>query len=147
MTIARCLRGGAGPGGSDAAAWQDWLLRYGAHSERLRDSVAQLARVIANSPVQWEFIRALMANRLVALDKCPGVRPIDIGESLRRVLGKALMEVAGDDVRAACGSDQLCSGLEAGIEVAIHSLNDLFGEQKDPAGVFSVLMPAMRSMR
>ena len=130
QTVARRLRGSAGPGGSDAEAWQDWLLRFGAHSERLRDSVAHLARVIANSPVQWEFIRALMANRLIALDKCPGVRPIGIGESLRRVLGKAVMLVAGDDVKAACGSDQLCAGLEAGIEGAIHSLNDLFEERK-----------------
>ena len=52
LTIAHRLHGGAGPGGSDAAAWQDWLLRYGAHSECLRDSVAQLARVIANSPIR-----------------------------------------------------------------------------------------------
>ena len=129
--VARSLRGGAGPGGSDAAAWQDWLLRYGAHSERLRDSVAHLARTMANSPVPWEYIRALMANRLIALDKCPGVRPIGIGESLRRVLGKAVMLVAGADVQIACGADQLCAGLEAGIEAAIHSLNSIFDEQKD----------------
>ena len=131
QTVARSLRGGAGPGGSDAAAWQDWLLRYGAHSERLRDSVAHLARTLANSPVPWESIRALMANRLIALDKCPGVRPIGIGESLRRVLGKTIMLVAGADVQIACGADQLCAGLEAGIEAAIHSLNDIFEEQKD----------------
>ena len=83
-----------------------------------------------------------MSSQLVALDKCPGVRPIGIGESLRHILGKAVMEVAGDDVRAACGSDQLCSGLEVGIEAAIHSLNDLFDEQKGSVvGVSSALMP------
>ena len=33
--IARKLQGGAGPGGSNAEAWQDWLLRF-CHSAELR---------------------------------------------------------------------------------------------------------------
>ena len=129
-TVARWLRGGAGPGGSDSSAWQDWLLRFGGQSERLRDAVAQLARVIANGLVPWEVIRALLSSRLIALDKCPGVRPIGIGECLRRVMAKAVMIVAGGDVQEVCGSDQLCSGLQAGIEAAIHAMHDLFEEHK-----------------
>ncbi len=130
LSVAHRIQGGAGPGGSDAAAWQDWLIRYGAHSQSLRDSVARLARSIANTTIQWECIQALMANRLVALDKCPGIRPIGIGECLRRVVGKAVMMAAGDDVKKVCGPDQLCSGIEAGIEGAIHSMYQLFEENK-----------------
>ena len=129
-TVARWLRGGAGPGGSDSSAWQDWLLWFGGQSERLPDAVAQLARVIANGLVPWEVIRALLSSRLIALDKCPGVRPIGIGECLRRVMAKAVMIVAGGDVQEACGSKQLCSGLQAGIEAAIHAIHNLFEEHK-----------------
>ena len=42
--VARQIKGGAGPGVSLAMHWQDFLLRYGAHSERLRDGIAELAR-------------------------------------------------------------------------------------------------------
>ena len=40
------------------------------------------------------------------------------------------MVVSGRDVMQFCGSDQLCSGLEAGIEAAIHALGDFFNEHK-----------------
>ena len=67
------IQGRAGPGGCDASHWQDMLLRFGAHSEWLRDSVASLSRRLSNSIVPWSDVRVLMANRTIALDKCPGV--------------------------------------------------------------------------
>ena len=71
--VARQIQGSAGPGGSTATHWQDFLLRYGAHSVKLRDAIAELARHLANSIVEWSDIRAVMSSRLIALDKCPGV--------------------------------------------------------------------------
>ena len=57
-----------------------------------------------------------MANRLIALDKCPGVRPVGVGEIWRRLLAKCVLVVAGGEAKEACGSEQLCAGLEEGIE-------------------------------
>ena len=64
--------------------WQSFLLRYGKHSSHLREAVGCPYTAIANTVVDWNDIRALMANRLIPLDICPGVRPI------RRVLGKTM---------------------------------------------------------
>ena len=52
--------------------WQDVLLHFGSHSRQLRDVVAELIRLFANSIIDFSMIRALMANCLIALDKSPG---------------------------------------------------------------------------
>ena len=67
-----------------------------------------------------------MANQLIALDKCPGVRPISIGEALRCFLGKIVALATRADFEEVCGTDQLCSGLRAGMEGAIHAVKELF---------------------
>ena len=104
--VAYRIQGAAGPGGSTAMQWHSCLLRFGTYSARLRDAVAGLARRLANTVVEWEDIRALMTNRLIALDnKCPGVRPIGIGEALRRVLGKVVALATRADLEEVCGTD------------------------------------------
>ena len=59
---------------------------------------------------------------LVALDKRPGVRPVEIGETLRRAIANIIIRAERDQSNTACGSLQLCTGLEAGIEGATHSV-------------------------
>ena len=76
LHAARRIQGGAGAGGCDTCHWHDALLRYGGHSVHLRDAVATLARRLAISITQWNDVCALISNHLIALDKCPGVRPI-----------------------------------------------------------------------
>ena len=130
QSVARSIQGGAGPAGCDAVHWQDVLLGFGAHSSCLRDNIAALARKLMNTIVPWEDLRSLMAGRLVALDKCPGVRPIAVGESLRRIIGKSVCLAVKSDAEEVCQADQLCVGVKAGIEGAIHTLSDLFRDNK-----------------
>ena len=77
---------------------------------------------MANSSPTWAAYCALMACRLVALDKHTWVHPVDIGETLCQALAKLVMRAEGDQAKTACGNLQLCTGLEAGIEGATHAV-------------------------
>ena len=63
-----------------------------------------------------------MACGIVALDKRPWVRPVGIGETLRRALSKLVMRAVGEQAKTACSNLQLCTGLEVGIEGATHAV-------------------------
>ena len=121
--VASRLHGSAGPSGTDAVALRDWLLRFGEDSKILREELAAIARWLANHHPPWAAYRALMACRLVALDKQPGVRPIGIGEVYRRLIAKCVIAMCGYQATSACGNFNLCAGLPAGIEGAVHAIS------------------------
>ena len=75
----------------------------------LHDSVAGLCRHLCNSIFLWDSIRTLVASHLIALDKCPGVRLR--GETLSRIIGKAVCLVTHLDAALVCGSVQLFADL------------------------------------
>ena len=84
--------------------------------EELRVVVARLDDWMTKSSPPWAAYHALMACCLMAIDKRPGVRPVEIGETLRRTLARLIIRVAGDQEKTACGKLQLCAGLKAVIE-------------------------------
>ena len=63
-----------------------------------------------------------MSERLVALDKCPGVRPVGIVEVCRRLFSKLVLQAGGAQAKEACSSVNLCAGIKAGIEVSINAV-------------------------
>ena len=120
--VASKLSGAAGALGAEAMELRNWLLRFGCASEELRVVVASLADWMANFSPPWSAYRALMACRLVALDKRPGVCSVGIGETLRRALAKLVIRAAGNQAKTASGHLQLCAGLEDSIVGANHAV-------------------------
>ena len=120
--VASKLSGAAGALIAEAMELHNWLLRFRCASKELIVVVASLADWMDNYSSPWAAYRALMACRLVALDKRPGVRPVGIGETLCRSLAKLVMRAAGDQAKTACGNLQMCAGLKAGIEGATHAV-------------------------
>ena len=112
------LSGAAGALGDEAVELRNWLLCFGCLSEELRVVLARLVDSMDNFLLPWAAYCALMACRILALDKMSGVRPVGIGETLFRALAKLVIRAAGDQVKIACGNLQLCAGLEASIEGA-----------------------------
>ena len=83
--------------------------------------------------VDPDSLSAFVACRLIALNKDPGVRPIGIGETCRRIISKAILSILGQDVIEAAGPIQLCTRLDGGCEAAVHSLRQLFADANTKA--------------
>ena len=84
--------GAAGPSGIDAYGWRRLCTSFRS-SPSLCNALAFVARRLCTSYVHPSGLTALVASRLIALDKCPGVRPIGIGETSRRIISKAILSL------------------------------------------------------
>ena len=111
----------AGPSGVDATGWHKMCTSFRDASDQLCDALACRARRIATIFIDPVTLEAYTACRLIPLDKRPGVRAIGIGEVVRRIIGKAILAVAAEDIQQVTGSLQLCGGQESGLEATIHA--------------------------
>ena len=119
-------RGAAGPSGADADQWRQMCVSFRDVSSNLCDALASVARRLATEVVDPSSSSAFLANRLIPIDKCPGIRPIGIGEVPRRIIGKSIVRHLRTDILQSSGPIQLCAGLEDGCEAAIHAVLQLF---------------------
>ncbi len=116
------LSGGAGPCGVEAELLKHWLLCYGAHSELLREAMAKWVDWLSNGSPPYAAYRAVNTVWTVALDKCPGVRPLGIGEVWMRLWSDCCHMKTKAAETTACGNTQLCAGLRSGIEANLHAV-------------------------
>ena len=121
--------GSAGPYGMDALCWRRLCTSFGEKSNELCSAIAAFARRICTTYIDPSGLTAYTSCRLVPLDKCPGVRPVGIGEVIRRIVGKAVMKVVKNDLQNAIGTTQLCAGQDAGCEAAIHAMQCIMAEE------------------
>ncbi len=95
---------------------------YNKSSEWLCQSLVDLTRRMCREDINPQYISKLLNGRLVPLDKNPGIRPVGVGEVIRRIMAKAVVKVLGKDIQDASGTLQSCSGLESGIEATVHAM-------------------------
>ena len=124
-------RGGARPSGLDADGWERIFT-----SNQSRDSTGDLCKTFAEVikklctvKNQSTSLEAFLANRLIPLDKNPGLRPIGVSEALRRIAGKVIVSHLKEDVIQSAGSLQVCAGQDAGSESLIHAVRTIYEDQ------------------
>ena len=125
--------GAAGPSGIDAKGWRRLCTAFKAASSDLCHSLALLARRLCTTYVDPVGLSPFLACRLIALDKNPGVRPIGICETPRRIIAKAVLFITRGDIQEAAGAVQLCAGQIAGAEAAVHHTRKAFQDDSTEA--------------
>ena len=96
--------------------------------------------------VDPEGITSLVACRLSALDKSPEVRPLGIGEALRRIIGKAVLAITSEDIRRSVGTLQPCVGHVSGCEAGIHAVRAIFENANTEAVLLTDASDASNSL-
>ena len=134
-------RGATGPSGLDAFGWRRLCTSFQRASNDLCSSLALVAHRLCTSCIDLDSITAMVACRLIALNKCPGVRTIGVGEVVRRIIAKAILSIVKLE---AAGSLQLCAGQDAGNEAAVHAMRTIFCDGSTEAVLW--LMPVMLSI-
>ena len=119
------MDGAAGPSGLDVSQWKKICTSFSRESDNICDSIAMVARKLCGSHVDPSGISALVASRLIALDINPGVRPIGIGEVIRRVMSKAILSVIKSDITEITGCSQLCAGVSSACEAIVSTVKSV----------------------
>ena len=115
-------KGGSGPSGMDADGWRRIPAsnRFGTANSDPRKLFGNVVKKLCTDLIETQTIEALLSCRLILLDKNPGLRPIGVGEVLRRTYRIVIVSVLKNDVIDCTGSLQVCACREAGIETAVH---------------------------
>ena len=134
-------RGAAGPLNFDADNWRNMIgsRNYGTSSGDLSTAIARMTKILCTEnrtespehPTVKGGISALVANRLIPLDKDPGLRPIGIGEVLRRIIGKTVVQLLKKcKLQHQAGELQMSVGQAGGCEAGVHAMVEIFQDEE-----------------
>ena len=125
-SVVRKIPGRSGSGGTDSEALHGWLLKFWEDRKILRISVDIFVDWIANKITHWAVYREFISDCLIELEKWPGVCPVVIRETWRRLFSKCVLRGMGPKATNACKYEQLCAGLKAGINGPLHGVKDIW---------------------
>lgn len=131
--IACQIKGAAGPSNLDADGWRRILTSssFGNHSQNLCDAIARMTKKLClKRDIGTDgSLESFLSCKLIPLNKNPGVRPIGVGEVLRRIIGRAVITTLKNNIMDTAGCSQLCAGQRSGCEAAVHALHLMFEEE------------------
>ena len=140
LKAANQVKGSGGPSLLDAKQWRRILCskHYKNEGKELGEELAYFARKIATEILNPSTLEQYTACRLIPRNKAPGeveinVRPIGVGEVLRRIVGKTIAWALNDDIQQSGGSLQVSTGLKGGAEAAIHAMKKMFEQDSTDA--------------
>ena len=81
---------------------------------------------LANKSLPWAAYREFMSGRLIDPGKQPVVHPVGVGETLIHLFEQCMMKVTGTKATNTCQDEQLCSGLDDGIDDAVHRVQAIW---------------------
>ena len=125
-SVALQMEGAAGPSDVHSYAWRRICTPFHCASSDIYEALATLARRICTTYVDPSSLLAFSACRLITLDKCPDVRPVGVDEVVRRIVGKTVLNIIGDEIQEVAGTSQVCAGQQAGCEAAVHAMTNIF---------------------
>ena len=142
-------RGSGGLSGVDAVGFKRILAckSFKRSSTNSCDSIATLTERLCTEYVDPLTIEPILSNRLIPLDKGNDeVRPIGVGEVIRRLIGKCVSKIGKQDVIDTSGATQECAGYKSGSEAAIHAMHDIFESDETDAALLVDASNAFNSL-
>ena len=115
----------------DADGWKRILIskQFAESSTDLCTTIANMIKKLYIDKDLANTLEAFLSCRLIPLDKNPGLRPIEVGEVLRRIVGKVTVSTLRDNIIISVGQLQVCAGQESGCEAAVHSMSKMYKEE------------------
>ena len=83
---------------------------------------------LANGSLPWAAYHAFISGRLIALEKKPGLHPVGVRETWRRLFPKIVLKVTGPEAIMVCQDDQLRAGLKSVIDGVVHGVQAIWDE-------------------
>ena len=137
-----------GKAGMDAKLYQRILcsMNFKAEGKVLREEIAVFTRNLLKIAYHPSLLEGYTSCRLIPLHKNPGIRPIGIGEVLRRIVGKTIAGFLKKEIKEAAGPLQVCPGHSAGSEATIHAMSQVFVEEGRDGILLIVASNAFKKM-